>query len=77
MASNALIVAHNNVFNKSILQEDAYFFDISEGVSKYITLIKKDNRIKYLKHNKKKIQTKYSWKSINEEYLNLFMEVNR
>src|SRR5690554_2606685 len=74
MASNALIIAHNNIFNKSILQEGAIYFNSDKDVTKilddddYFLLHDKNMRL-----NKEKIDKEFSWQIINkkyEEYLN-------
>ncbi|WP_282134857.1 DUF1972 domain-containing protein [Seonamhaeicola maritimus] len=77
MASNSLIIANNNIFNKSILKEDAYYFETSEDVSQYIDSLKKEKNYNILKQNINKIENKFSWDLINKEYLNLILEINR
>src|SRR5690606_13316758 len=36
MASNALIIAHNNIFNKSILAEEAIYFDSEHQITQIL-----------------------------------------
>lgn len=70
MASNALIVAHNNEFNKSILGEDAFYFSDSKEIKETLIKIKdKNNWTTYLENNKVKIANTYSWETINNSYL--------
>ena len=67
MASNSLIVAHDNVFNRSILNDDAMFFKDSEDVK--LLLKKRQTNIQsILDANSKKIRTLYSGSKINTDY---------
>ncbi|WP_405294415.1 DUF1972 domain-containing protein [Algibacter sp. Ld11] len=76
MASNSLIIANDNIFNKSILNEDAYYFNTPKDVSGFIEKLKKQDNINLLEQNTKKIQNKFSWNLINNEYLKLICEVS-
>lgn len=76
MASNALIVANNNIFNKSILKDDAFYFDNSEDVCALSNKLSKKEYHSLLENNKNKIETKFSWDIINEQYLDLMQQVN-
>ncbi len=70
MASNALIVAHNNEFNGTILGKDAFYFSNSEEVHQALIKIKdKSNWKAYLENNRNKIERTYSWDIINKSYL--------
>lgn len=70
MASDCFIIAHNNVFNRSILEDDACYFDNEEQLSDLLNIIKQDDDIKLkLTKNKNKIIGKYSWDNINASYL--------
>ena len=61
MASNALIIAHNNIFNKSILENEAMYFENSSEIS---ILLNSDNyfslKESYGSLNHIKIQEKYN-----------------
>src|SRR5690606_18738351 len=69
MASNALIIANNNIFNKSILQEDAVYFNSDKDITQimnaddYFTLHNMNT-----KSNKEKIDQEFSWDIINKKY---------
>ncbi|MFL1010600.1 DUF1972 domain-containing protein [Flavisericum labens] len=76
MASNALIVAHDNIFNKSILKEDAFYFKSPNEVAEKIDALCKNEHSDILKQNKKKIETIFNWDIINKQYLDLLIEVN-
>ena len=76
MASHALIIAHKNEFNNSILGEDAFYFSSSDEVTNYIdTLISKNEYSVKLENNILKTEQKFSWPAINESYLNFFLKV--
>jgi len=68
MASQALIVAHKNIFNQTILEKDAFYFssadDILELMEKQI--IKKDYQ-QFLDNNNDKIRKYYSWDHITDQ----------
>jgi glycosyltransferase involved in cell wall biosynthesis len=74
MASEAFIIAHNNEFNKGILQEDAYYFEDSKQVAYYTNMLKKQNHTAFLKNNLNKIQSQFNWERINNQYLNSLIE---
>ncbi|WP_405574696.1 DUF1972 domain-containing protein [Winogradskyella sp. Asnod2-B02-A] len=69
MASNALIIANNNIFNKSILEKDALYFDNSADIEK---LLNEDESFhlkqSFSEANIEKINSFYNWKTINSKY---------
>lgn len=67
MASNSLIVANDNIFNRSILEEDAFYFDSVSDIVEYAHIDKLDY-LDYLQSNIKKINGKFSWETINTKY---------
>lgn len=72
MASDALIIAHENIFNQSILQSNAFYFKNSSDIKKLVLKTKKINNLHAISENKKKIATDFSWHIINEQYLQFF-----
>ena len=36
MAAKAFIIAHNNKFNKSVINDDAYYFNSAEDITKML-----------------------------------------
>lgn len=67
MASNAFIIANNNVFNKSILEENSFYFESSADVARLMSLKRTDYK-SFLVNNKNKIETLYDWETINRAY---------
>lgn len=74
MGSGNLIIAHNNIFNKAVLKENAYYFYYAEDVSFYIKNKSKSNEIAKIEKNKNKILNEYDINSINSNYLAYFYE---
>lgn len=67
MASNSLIIAHDNAFNSSILGEDAFYFSKSEEVTEHLSKSKKVYAAK-ITSNLDKIEKEFSWPIINKKY---------
>lgn len=69
MASNALIIANNNMFNKSILEDDAMYFKSSDEIT---LLLNEDSYFrtqqKVVEINRSKIERMYNWSLINSHY---------
>jgi len=66
MACSCNIVAHNNIFNKSVLGDDAWYFNDAAGLSDMITLFQQHVNFfrQSAQNNVKKIKSIYS-----EEYI--------
>ena len=61
MACNCLIVAHNNIFNKSILGTDAFYFENVESLNSILDKkIEKKAYSSFLDNNLKKIKEVYN-----------------
>lgn len=77
MASQALICAHNNIFNSSILEDDAFYFDTAEDVSILIKKEKKTENFQKIKANEIKITNTYTWQNIIQQYRDYFETILR
>lgn len=75
MASEALIVAHYNPFNKGVLGEDAHYFTDASDVTGFIEKLEKKAFSKMIDNNTKKIRYEFSWKSVNINYLKTLVRV--
>lgn len=77
MASSCLICAHSNVFNRSVLGKNAYYFNTSNDVTRHLDIPHKNTKIneKMIEENIIKIKTIYSWKKIVEQYLRHFENI--
>ncbi|MEL6812820.1 MAG: DUF1972 domain-containing protein [Bacteroidota bacterium] len=77
MASNSLIVAHENEFNKAILGEDAFYFKNHTDVAHVLRNMRdKEFHSQKLVNNSKKIASQFSWEIINNSYLEFMEEVH-
>lgn len=68
MSSNALICAHNNIFNRSILENDAFYFKNQEDIRTLTEKQSKQNQSHFCQANLKKIQEIYSYSEIISKY---------
>jgi glycosyltransferase involved in cell wall biosynthesis len=65
MASRALIVAHENVFNKSVLANDAFYFSSAADIAAVIDgPITKSDCPAMLNNNMDRITNEYSWQQV-------------
>ena len=65
MASNALVAANQNVFNSSVLGDDAFYFCSPEDVANLLKNVRcKSDYKSFLENNRNKIKGDYSWKQI-------------
>jgi glycosyltransferase involved in cell wall biosynthesis len=73
MASHALIAAHDNVFNRTVLGDDAFYFSTATDIADLIKQnLRKSHFNTFIKTNDEKIKHLYGWdKIINqlEKYL--------
>lgn len=75
MASNALIIAHDNIFNRGILGNDAFYFKTSLDIRNVLNDLNKEKQQDIIGNNRHKIQNIYSWEKINHAYLALMQSV--
>lgn len=68
MASSAFICAHNNVFNRAVLGDNAVFFRNSEHISEILNREVKDPESPFIFRNKDKIKNEYVWSTIVYQY---------
>jgi glycosyltransferase involved in cell wall biosynthesis len=73
MASQALIVAHDNIFNRSVLEQDAFYFNSEQEITELLNAgVNREQFQHYVQHNLQKITNHYSWMNIAsqlEQYL--------
>jgi glycosyltransferase involved in cell wall biosynthesis len=69
MGSRSVIAAHQNEFNHSVLEKDAYYFQSSKDVEQLIESVHRDKEEEQMvQNNLLKIERKYNWPSIIEQY---------
>ena len=76
MASNSLICAHDNIFNKSILENDAFYFKNIEQVSALMDAKIKNKENELVNSNQVKIKNFYSWGKIVDDYNRFFKRIS-
>jgi glycosyltransferase involved in cell wall biosynthesis len=75
MASEALIAAHNNPFNKSVLNTDAFYFSDAREVRDLIENVqRKDPEQAMVKNNLNKIQDLFNWETVVNQYEEFIIE---
>ncbi len=77
MASKTLIVANNNVFNKSILEDNALYFNNKNDVSEILNTKIKENYTYMLSNNFDKIKKHFNWEKINQEYMDYLVQCSK
>lgn len=75
MASQALIAASRNVFNQSILEDDAFYFGNADEVSQLLMNIDKPMYTGMLEANNNKITQTFSWDRIIRQYEDHFKDI--
>lgn len=69
MASEALIAAHDNPFNKSVLHSDAFYFSDADGVKHLVENVQRNGIERAMvKNNVHKIAFQFNWEKIVNEY---------
>jgi glycosyltransferase involved in cell wall biosynthesis len=69
MASRSLIAAHDNPFNRSVLQQDALYFSSTEEVASIIkNNVRDGHEMPMINNNLKKIKDQFSWENVIRKY---------
>jgi glycosyltransferase involved in cell wall biosynthesis len=69
MASGAVIAAHDNEFNRAVLQNDAFYFETVAEVKRLSdTMERTDETARMIANNLEKIKDKFNWPAIVDEY---------
>lgn len=68
MASRALIAAHRNIFNQSILDSDAFYFETAQDVTWLVECVDRAHYEHMLDNNLEKIREHYNWPKIVDQY---------
>jgi glycosyltransferase involved in cell wall biosynthesis len=75
MASQCLICAHDNIFNKSVLGQDGFYFKDASDVAELLNELDKSDNKNVILNNEKKIINTYGWSIIVNQYLAHFTEI--
>ena len=79
MAAFCPIFAHDNIFNRGVLEDNAFYFSTSSLLAEYfwdLGLLKREVKEKS-ERNLEKVRTVYNWNIIVDEYLSLFEFVQK
>jgi len=67
MASSALIVANDNIFNRGVLEGDAFYFSDASQITELLNSdLRKENYGDFIERNRRKISEFYSWEHITD-----------
>ncbi len=75
MASGAYICAHDNMFNRAILENDACYFSNAGQVADFLANAGKEQYREKVKNNIIKINELYNWNRIIDQYEQHFIEI--
>jgi len=76
MAASTFILAHDNDFNKSVINQNAYYFDSPKALA--VLLNDKEivnNKIEFAKNNLSRINEVYSWLIVVNQYESYFKRI--
>jgi len=71
MASFTLICANDNIFNKSILKKQAYYFSNAKEVAFLLDNITKRENLKHVETSYNRVVEQFNWELINKKYQEL------
>jgi hypothetical protein len=75
MASEALIAAHNNPFNKSVLSSDAFYFSDANDVRSLVENVQRHETEKIMVNNNvRKIKYQFNWERVIDQYEEFILE---
>jgi glycosyltransferase involved in cell wall biosynthesis len=76
MACGALVCAHDNVFNRAVIGDDAFYFQSAEQIATFDIADIKERAVagEMILHNLAKITHNHAWSKIVDGYEQLFMQ---
>ena len=75
MASNTLICANDNEFNKGVLKDNAFYFKNAEDVYHLYNSLNKDEHHSLIDANHLAIKNEFNWNLINKKYHDLLKQL--
>jgi glycosyltransferase involved in cell wall biosynthesis len=76
MACNCNIIAHDNIFNRAVLKDNADYFSLKEDINAILNSPTKDDIIvNRKKSNIQKIISEYNWESIINAYEKMMLDL--
>jgi glycosyltransferase involved in cell wall biosynthesis len=77
MATGARIAAHDNIFNRAVLEDLAEYFSNSGDVARQQLSQPPGNREQAAEKMKQRIVQEFSWKKISSQYLDCFKKLRK
>jgi glycosyltransferase involved in cell wall biosynthesis len=75
MASKTFVVAHDNIFNRAVLKDNALYFNSPDDIRYYVENIKREELDEsMLKNNLERIKAEYDWQDIISKYERFMIE---
>jgi glycosyltransferase involved in cell wall biosynthesis len=77
MSAGALICAHDNPFNREVLDKEAFYFKTPGDITSLLNNSRNsfEAREEFREMNLSKIRDKYNWEKIIDDYYNLFSDL--
>lgn len=75
MATGAFVAAHDNAFNRTVLEENALYFADSAGVARLLRSDTDALRKRFEAANRRKVRDVYDWEKVAAEHVRVFEEV--
>lgn len=75
MAAGCFIFAHDNIFSRAVLKENAFYYPSADKVTEYlnrIDTIAEGSKIQYTARNIEVIRNEYSWESLIDKHEKYF-----
>ena len=78
MGCECMIAAHDNEFNRAILENDADYFSSAQAITNILeNNITEEEKQKRKENNLEKINQHFNWSRIIDQYEELFFSVKR
>lgn len=74
MASQAAIAAHNNEFNRAVLQNDAFYFGTAGEVTRLMDATGRPEAATMISNNVKKIREQFNWPAVVDAYEDMIID---
>jgi len=78
MASECFILSHNNIFNKTVLGDNAIYYNDEKEIAKLLNCLEtlvRDHKQIFTANNLQVIKTQYSWEKLVDEHEKYFLSL--
>ena len=76
MAAGCFVFAHDNIFNRAVLKDNALYYHSAEKITEYLNNINElsdTNKAVFINNNIKVIKNEYSWEHLIDEHEKYFL----